>query len=121
MALFLLNPKIYGRAVMLNNLVIDKMRQGEEKQISELIKNIFNEFIAPEYSEEGINNFLDYIEQINIKKRSLNSNHFVLTAKINDRIIGIIEIRKYNHICLLFVDKNYHKNGIRFVPMKSIL
>jgi predicted GNAT family N-acyltransferase len=36
----------------------------------------------------------------------------LLTAKTNNRIIGMIEVSDQNHICLLFVDKAWHGKGI---------
>ncbi|MFX0098634.1 MAG: GNAT family N-acetyltransferase [Candidatus Hodarchaeota archaeon] len=90
------------------------IRYLEESQISEiieLIKRIFDEFEAPEYSEEGIQEFYSYITPEGFKER-LEKNHFTLVAMVKDRLAGVIEIRDNNHICLLFVDKQYHKKSI---------
>ncbi len=97
---------------MLDGITIEKMQKGEEKEIANLIKQVFGEFVAPAYGPKGVNHFLDYIEPANISKRRSEGNHLALTAKIDKQIIGIIEIRDWNHICLLFVDKKYHKSGI---------
>lgn len=97
---------------MLNQVIINNMKTGEEQEISNLIMHVFNEFVAPDYSAEGINTFLDYINYQNIIKRHQSNNHFLITAKIEAKLVGIIEIRDYNHICLFFVDAKYHKIGI---------
>lgn len=97
---------------MPEGLTIEKMREGEEQEIANLIKQVFGEFVAPAYGPEGVNHFLDYIEPANISKRRSEGNHLALTAKIDEQVVGIIEIRDWNHICLLFVDKKYHNNGI---------
>jgi N-acetylglutamate synthase-like GNAT family acetyltransferase len=37
---------------------------------------------------------------------------FCIVAVLGENIIGVIEVRNVNHIALLFVDDQYHKNGI---------
>lgn len=88
------------------------MQEGEEREISDLIQRVFGEFVAPAYVPEGVNYFLDYVRPAAIGTRNRDGRHVALCAKIDHRIIGVIEIRSWNHICLLFVDKRHHKKGI---------
>jgi len=46
-----------------------------------------------------------------MQQRSVN-NHFVIVALDKDTITGMIEVRNYNHISLLYVKKEYLKRGI---------
>jgi hypothetical protein len=39
----------------------------------------------------------------------------------NDELIGVIAIRGMNHICLLFVKKEYHSKGSQGVYVKKVI
>lgn len=95
-----------------DKIVYGVMRDGEENAISELVTRVFNEFVAPGYDHEGIDTFMDYTEPDAINLRSLLGHNFALTAKAGGVIVGAIEVRGYEHICLLFVDKEYQHRGI---------
>ncbi len=93
-------------------IVYGMMRDGEEKAISDLVSRVFSEFVAPGYTSEGIDTFMAYTEPDAIDLRSLLGHNFVLTAKAGGLIVGAIEVRGHEHICLLFVDKEYQRRGI---------
>jgi GNAT superfamily N-acetyltransferase len=71
----------------------------------------FNEFVAPDYSAEGVNEFSKYVKP-QLMQRRLESNHFVIAALDKDVFAGMIEVRNDNHISLLFVKKEYRHQGI---------
>ncbi len=79
--------------------------------INRVIHNCFNEFIAIDYPEEGINEFMRFIHTDNIMKRYEKGN-YTLVACNNKEIVGVIELRDFMHISLLFVSKGYHGKGI---------
>jgi GNAT superfamily N-acetyltransferase len=87
------------------------MRPGEEDEISRLILSVFSEFVAPLYPPEGTAEFSRYVGPDDLRKRFL-SNHFTLVATAAERIVGMIEVRDENHICLFFVDKRSQGRGI---------
>jgi len=45
-------------------------------------------------------------------KRRLAKNHSVILAMNRSEIIGVIEVRNYNHISLFFMKKQYQNKGI---------
>lgn len=87
------------------------MSPGEEIEVVNLVARSFNEFIAPDFPEEGIDEFFSYANPRALKKRSEGS-HFVLVAEDGDVIAGMIEIREMRHVSMLFVDKAFHRKGI---------
>ena len=93
-------------------LLLKEMEAKEVEKISILVKTVFEEFVAPNFSDEGINNFLAYISPEAILHRENEGKNFLIIAKEAEQIVGIIEMRDYYHICLFFVDKNNHNNGI---------
>ncbi len=67
--------------------------------------------MAPHYSQEGVSEFLKYIDP-ELMSRRVKSDHFVLMAEMDDRLVGIIEVRDFNHISLLFVFREAQRKGI---------
>ena len=94
-----------------NGAVYRAARPGEETAVSNLVARSFNEFIAPGFSEEGIDEFFKYANPRSLAKRSEDS-HFVLVAEAGGEIAGMIEVREMKHISMLFVDKAHHRKGI---------
>lgn len=94
-----------------NGVVYRAARTGEETVVSNLVARSFNEFIAPDFSEEGIEEFFKYANPRSLAKRSEGS-HFVLVAEAEGEIAGMVEAREMKHISMLFVDKAHHRKGI---------
>jgi len=87
------------------------MKPGEESAACALVTRVFMEFVAPGYTEDGVEEFLAYADPNLLLERS-DSNHLVLVAEVLHEIVGVIEVRGYSHISLLFVDSRYHRIGI---------
>jgi ribosomal protein S18 acetylase RimI-like enzyme len=80
-------------------------------EVCELAPRVFNEFVAPEYSPEGVQEFHRYIQPSAFRARS-ETNHFGLIALAQDKVVGMIEIRSYHHVSLLFVAAEFQRRGI---------
>jgi GNAT superfamily N-acetyltransferase len=91
---------------------VQEFKAGEEKQISRFIREVFDEFVAPDYPESGNKFFYDYIQPKNIRKRIKEENNLIFTCKSDQKIVGVLGIRDKYHISLLFVDKTFHGRGI---------
>ena len=87
------------------------MKSGEESAVCALVTRVFNEFVAPDYSDDGVEEFFKYVEPNSLLERS-QEDHFVLVALLLKEIVGMIEVRVYSHISLLFVDKRFQRIGI---------
>lgn len=79
--------------------------------MSSLILAAFDEFIAGDYTPEGVTEFRRYASPDALRQR-VEADHFVIVATVGDGLAGMIEIRAHNHVALLFVDKAYHRQGI---------
>lgn len=85
----------------------------DAEQAYHLIKTVYDGFLYNEANEAGRAFFYDYINAENILKRYWEKISFFLCAKDNKQnLLGIMEIRNYNHISLLFVHKKHHKKGL---------
>lgn len=88
-------------------MLIRHLEHHEIPTAKDLIWNVFLQFEAPDYSEEGIHEFKSYIED----SSSLNRLVFY-GAFMEDKMIGIIALLESKHISLFFVDKEYVGHGV---------
>ena len=87
------------------------MQSGEEKAVCELVARVWDEFVAPQCSQEGLQEFMRYVAPELLRNRS-ESDHFVLLAVLEDELVGMVEVRQNRHLSLLFVDKAFQRRGI---------
>ncbi len=88
-----------------------QMKPGEESQIIKLVSAVFCQSVAPQYSEEGIAEFLKYAHSDLLAERT-KLNHYVIVAELDNEIIGVIETRNHSHISLFFVEREFQRQGI---------
>ena len=94
-----------------SNIHIQAMQPSQIAQVIDLIHCVFMTAVAPCFDDRGIVEFLRYADEDKMLARQ-TANHFSLIAVSDYIIIGIIEIRNFDHISLLFVDSQYHRMGI---------
>jgi GNAT superfamily N-acetyltransferase len=92
-------------------IVYRDMKRGEEGLVFTFVSGVFNEFVAPQYSQEGVEEFMKYIQPEELSSRT-QGNHFSLIAELDSEIVGVIEIRNYSHVALLFVDSRFQRKGV---------
>jgi GNAT superfamily N-acetyltransferase len=90
---------------------INLMNPGEETIVSDLVSSTFQRDIAPLYSREGIFEFLSYANPTALHDRQAR-NHIVLIASEDESIIGVLELRDYSHVSLLFVKPMHQRKGV---------
>ena len=96
---------------MTNSINFRQLKPGEEIEVCNLAARSFNEFIAPGFTEEGINEFFKYSNPRAFKRR-LESGYFAMVAESQGDLAGMIELRGNNHISMLYVDKAFHRKGV---------
>ena len=89
-----------------------EINQKELPETLELVHKVFDEFEAPYYSEEGIASFYKFIDINNMSEQYSNGSLYFYGCFVNDIIVGMIAVKDFVHISLLFVDKHYHRQGI---------
>ena len=87
---------------------IQKIEGTQIADAIDLIWTTFLQFEAPDYSEEGIKSFKDFIENRDI----INTLEFwgAYDSLLLKGVIATNENRK--HICCFFVKAEYHRQGI---------
>lgn len=90
-------------------------RMAVEKDWEPAMKLAWETFLifeAEEYSEEGIESFRDFVSDQWLKNQFLKGEYQMLVALEKEKLIGFITLRNHSHISLLFVDKDFHRQGV---------
>ena len=94
--------------------MIKEIDKSNLKQALDLVNEVFSEFVAADYSEQGIATFQDYLKnKYEELSADLESGHKKAWGYYqNGEIIGVIATRDFSHIALMFVDKQHHRKGV---------
>lgn len=86
-------------------------RPGDETAVAQVASECFDRFIRPFYSEQGVRSFSAYIDPEAVARRqSIDCLMFV--ADLEGELVGLIEMRGFDHISMLFVKPEFQKRGI---------
>ncbi|MDL2214361.1 GNAT family N-acetyltransferase [Clostridia bacterium OttesenSCG-928-O13] len=91
---------------------IDDSEPKALKDALALVRNVFWEFDAEDYSDEGILEFSDYIEYDSIQAMLQSGELVMMGCYQHNRLAGVLALRVPGHISLLFVGKAYQRQGI---------
>lgn len=94
---------------MKEKIIYRKIRTGEEDEVFNLVKSGFDEYVLSDLTEEGANEFFRAAREMIYDKPTA---HFIMVAESKNGIIGMIDIRDNNHICLFFVAREFQDRGI---------
>ena len=92
-------------------VVVRRLLPGEEGDVSALVATTFRHDMAPLYTKEGVDEFLRYASSHGIRERQ-HRDHVVLVGTHEGSLVGMIELRGYGHVSLLFVDPRRQREGI---------
>jgi ribosomal protein S18 acetylase RimI-like enzyme len=87
------------------------MQAGEEQEVCSLVIRVFNEFVAHQYSDNGIQEFLKYVEPHCLSERC-QEDDFVVLAISQEEIVGMIELVGNSHISLFYTEGERQRTGI---------
>ena len=86
------------------------MGEEDAADVSALVLSLFDAYIAPEYTPQGIAEFRKYAQASALLARA-HQDYFVVTATPDDVLAGMIEMRQNNHVALLFVAEAFQRQG----------
>ena len=89
-------------------MIIREIYANEMKEALKLVWEVFLEFEAPDYTEEGIQEFKRTIDD----KEWVHGRDFYGAYDENNKILGVIATKDLTHISLFFVDGKHHRQGI---------
>lgn len=99
---------------------INPARDNQWDDAMELAFKVFLKFEAKEYGKEGTDKFVQFLTSTEMQKMFRQGLYILFVATVGEDIIGLISLRSGNHISLLFVDENYHRQGIGRALIKTL-
>ena len=91
---------------------IRSLYSNEWEIAMQLAWDTFLRFEAPDYTMEGVENFRDFIKDPTLKKMFIKGDYQAFAAFQGKNMVGMLGVRNKSHISLLFVDADYHKQGV---------
>ncbi|MRS05831.1 GNAT family N-acetyltransferase, partial [bacterium] len=67
---------------------------------------------AKEFPQQSVSLFLSYVNPVRMAERIAQDFSFVLVAALGDELAGMIEVRNYNHVALLFIEEPHQRQGV---------
>ncbi|WP_373482267.1 GNAT family N-acetyltransferase [Acetobacterium sp.] len=103
--------------------MIKKIDNSDLAAAVDLANQVFHEFIADGYTDEGRQTFTDYLDyKLEEMAEDLSTGHKKLWGFYEgDQIVGVIGTRDRFHVSLMFVDKNHHHQGIARALFNTVL
>ena len=89
---------------------IRMMQAADIPSVCSLVRQVFDQTLAPGYSQEGKRTFYAFIEEEAMRSRLADSG-FGLVAFVDGDIASQIELRNNSHICLLFTKMEHQGKG----------
>jgi GNAT superfamily N-acetyltransferase len=100
------------KKVSIGDMQICRLDASHLQKALELVWNVFEECDMPDYEEMGIHSFQHFISRENMEEKFRTGEMVFFGAYEGNRLIGVIAMRYGFHISLLFVDKDYQRQGV---------
>ena len=88
-------------------LEIHAILSSELPQALSLVKRVFLQYEAPDYSQQGVDTFLSFLQD----RERLAELHF-LGAYIDGQMVGVLAMRGASHVSLFFVESAMQGKGV---------
>lgn len=92
--------------------MIRLLRENEYEAAKALIRRVFDAYIAPDYSQEGVDHFYAFLHAIGGPVQEGETPLQLFGYFMRNTLVGVIGTRDCTHICLLYVAPEYHRRGI---------
>ncbi len=92
-------------------ILVSELGHGEIEEFCELIREVYDEFVAPDYPDEGNAEFHSFLTEKNIHDR-MHNGQITVCAKAGGRMAGACGFRDVSHLSLFFVGRDYQNRGV---------
>ena len=93
-------------------MMIRLLRENEYEAAKALVGRVFDAYIAPDYSPEGINSFYTFLNAVGTESHAGKTPLQLFGYFMRNTLAGVIGTRECAHICLLYVAPEYQRKGI---------
>jgi GNAT superfamily N-acetyltransferase len=87
-------------------------------RVCALVREVFNEFVAPCYSEESQKTFCNYAAPDAMRQRIGNS-HVTFIAERFGGLLGMLHFQQPEHVAMLFVRREQQRHGVGRALLRS--
>jgi GNAT superfamily N-acetyltransferase len=94
---------------MSNDIHYQIISVGDDREVYDLVERGFDEFVKDDCTEEGAGVFFEAVRYILFDKPD---NYFVIVAKRDENVLGMIAVADHHHISLFFVDRAHQGKRI---------
>lgn len=96
-----------------NNVEVRRIGVSETDKVFQLIWETFQDFVAPDYTQEGIDQFYsEFIQGETFRKKVTEGTESMYGAYWNGVLAGVLLISPNHTISCIFVKGCYHRKGI---------
>lgn len=95
-------------------------REEEWTPAMEMIWRTFMKYEGSDYSEEGIQNFFEFITDDDLYVSFLKGEYRLMVALDGRKVIGAGSLRNRNYLSLLFVEEAYHHKGVGSAILRKL-
>lgn len=93
-------------------MLIRMLQEEELEQALQLAWDVFQEYEAPVYKQEGVETFHGYI-QVDVVRQKVSSGKMILFGCFSEEeLVGMLALRDQNHISMFFVKTEYHRKKV---------
>ena len=94
---------------MSTDIRYESISTDDDREVYDLVERGFDEFVKDDCTEEGAGVFFEAVRYILYDKPD---NYFVIVAKRDKDVLGMIAVADYYHISLFFVDRTHQGKRI---------
>lgn len=92
---------------------IKSMEYPQLDKAFQLIWKVFQEYVAPDYTEEGIKTFYEqFVIGEKFRDKFKTGAEIMYGAYVDNHLAGVLSISKGNTVSCVFVDGDYHRRGV---------
>ncbi len=96
-----------------NKIEIKELKLSEIEEGFQLIWEVFQEFVASDYMQEGIDAFYEeFVQGERFREKFSSRKETMYGAFIGDKLVGVLSLSEKNTVSCMFIDGNYHRMGI---------
>jgi predicted N-acetyltransferase YhbS len=92
-------------------IIYRQLHPSETAAVSNLAREVFDQFVASHYRTEGVAEFHRYASAEALSQRH-QSGYITLVAEHSGKLAGMLHLREPRHVAMLFVRSSRQRGGI---------
>ncbi len=95
----------------MSSIIYRQIEPFETVAVATLAREVFDQFVAPDYQPDGILEFHRYASADALSQRH-DSGHVTLVAEHSGELVGMLHLRNLCHVSMLFVRPSFQHKGV---------